>query len=62
MIFFQFCTLHIKLFLIFVGCENKAGDDKCFADASVGECKDNPDFMNENCAMACGKCKCYVQT
>ena len=58
--YFQLCTPNVQLLWYIVGCENKAGDDKCYADASVGECKDNPDFMNENCAMACGKCKCTV--
>ena len=59
-VFFSSAPQISSCYGISVGCENKAGDDKCYADASVGECKDNPDFMNENCAMACGKCKCTV--
>ena len=44
-------------YILITGCENKAGDDKCYADASVGDCESNSDYMLENCALACGKCK-----
>lgn len=45
------------LLLLVIDCENKAGDDKCYADASVGECESNTEYMLENCAKACAKCK-----
>ncbi|XP_070182065.1 zinc metalloproteinase nas-15-like isoform X2 [Littorina saxatilis] len=37
-------------------CVNKKGDKPCEDWASYGECKNNPDYMNNHCAKACGMC------
>lgn len=50
-------NVSVTLFTCILDCANKAGDAKCYADASVGECSANAEYMIENCGLACGKCK-----
>ena len=38
-------------------CENQANDADCNEWVTRGECQNNPDWMNINCAKACEQCE-----